>query len=100
MVPDGERILFASERLSETGPIWTASPTGTELTTLFEDPDGGFALAPDWSPDREEIVFALSPSNDEFSHPPNRIYVISGTGADLRLVNESPDFKRQLEWVR
>ena len=49
--PDGTRIVFASERLSHTGPIWTVSPSGTELTTLFEDPDGGFAIAPDWSPE-------------------------------------------------
>lgn len=98
--PDGGRILFASERLSETGPIWTVSPAGTELTTVFEDPDGGFALVPDWSPDGAEIVFALGPSNDEFTHQPNAIYVISADGDDVRLVDDSPDFKRQLEWVR
>lgn len=98
--PDGERILFASERLSETGPIWTVSPTGTELTKLFEDPEGGFALAPDWSPSGEEIVFALGMSNDEFLHLPNSIYVMSDTGADVRLINDSQDFKRQLDWVR
>ena len=97
--PDGTRILFASERLSDTGPIWTVSPSGTELTTLFEDPDGGFAIAPDWSPDGTEIVFAMGQSNDEFAHQPNRIYVISATGDDLRLVSDSPDFKRQLDWV-
>ena len=32
--PDATRILFASERLSPTGPIWTVSPTGTGLTKL------------------------------------------------------------------
>lgn len=98
--PDGRRILFAAERLSEAGPIWTVSPAGTDLTTLFEDPDGGFALAPDWSPSGKEIVFAMGDSNDEFEHQPNSIYVMDETGADLRLVNDSQDFKRQFDWVR
>ena len=34
-----------------TGPIWTVSPTGTGLTKLFEDKNGGFAIAPEWSAD-------------------------------------------------
>ena len=92
-------MLFRS-RLSEAGPIWTVSPAGTDLTTLFEDPDGGFALAPDWSPSGKEIVFAMGDSNDEFEHQPNSIYVMDETGADLRLVNDSQDFKRQFDWVR
>ena len=44
-------------------------------------------------------MFAMGQSNDEFAHQPNRIYVISATGNDLRLVSDSPDFKRQLDWV-
>ena len=98
--PDGTRIVFASERLSETGPIWTVFPDGTGLTAVFEDSNGGFAIAPDWSPDGTEIVFALDPSNDQWAHQPNSIYVISATGAGLRLVSDTPDFKSQLEWTQ
>ena len=98
--PDGTRILFASERLSQNGPIWTVVPDGTGLTALFEDSSGGFAIAPDWSPDGTEIVFALDPSNDHGAHQPNSIYVISAAGSKLRLVSDTPDFKSQLEWVQ
>ena len=98
--PDGTRILFASERLSENGPIWTVVPDGTGLTVLFEDSNGGFAIAPDWSPDGTEIVFAMDPSNDQWAHQPNSIYVMSATGTGLRLISDTPDFKSQLEWAQ
>jgi len=97
--PDGTRILFASERLSETGRIWTVSPDGSGLTTLFEGSNGEFAIAPDWSPDGTEIVFALDRSNDQWAHQPNSIYVMTAAGTGLRLVSDTPDFKSQLEWV-
>ncbi len=47
--PDGTRILFAAERLSPAGPLWTVAPDGTGFTTIFKDKGGGFAIAPDWS---------------------------------------------------
>lgn len=98
--PDGTRILFASERLSPAGPIWTVSPTGTGLTKLFEDKNGGFAIAPEWSPDGKQIVFGLDPSNDEFEHPSNKVYLMSAQGTHARLVDDSDDFKRQFEWSK
>jgi Tol biopolymer transport system component len=96
--PDGTRILFASERLSQTGPIWTVSPAGTCLTKVFKDKNGGFAIAPEWSPDGTRIAFGLDPSNDEFEHPSNKVYVMSAKGTKVVLVNDSDDFKRQFEW--
>ena len=98
--PEGTRILFGSERLSASGPLWTVSPSGSNLAKLFEDPNGGFALAPDWSPDGSQVAFALGHSHDEFEHQPNAIYTIARDGSGLQLVNGSDDFKRQLEWVR
>jgi dipeptidyl aminopeptidase/acylaminoacyl peptidase len=98
--PEGTRILFGSERLSASGPLWTVSPSGSNLAKLFEDPNGGFALAPDWSPDGSQVAFALGLSHDEFEHQPNAIYTIARDGSGLQLVNGSDDFKRQLEWVR
>jgi Tol biopolymer transport system component len=97
--PDGSRILFAAERLADTGPVWTIRPDGSELTTVYRYEDGGFAIAPDWSPDGSRIVFALDPGNDEFTHPPNRVYVIDADGTDLQLVNDTDDFKRSLDWT-
>ena len=96
--PDGSRIVFAAERLADRGPLWTVKPDGSDLVTVFEDSDG-FVIAPDWSPDGTRIVFGLDPSNDEFTHPPNRIYLIDATGKNLELVDDSPYFKRQFDWV-
>lgn len=97
---DSRRILFANERTASSGALWTVAPDGTQLTKLFSDAQGRFPLAPTWSPDGSHIIFALDPTNDEFAHPDNGLYTITAQGADLRLVNRSQDFKRQLEWWR
>ena len=98
--PDGSRILFANERLSPTGSIWTVSPSGAGLTKLYTDQNGGFAIAPEWSPDGRQIVFALDPSNDEFEHPANKVYVMTAQGTNVTLLIASHDFKRQFEWSK
>ena len=95
---DSRRILFANERTASSGALWTVAPDGTQLTKLFSDAQGRFPLDPTWSPDGSQIIFALDPTNDEFTHPDNGLYTITAQGADLRLVNGSHDFKRQLEW--
>jgi Tol biopolymer transport system component len=96
--PDGRRILFANERTSPTGALWTVPPRGCPSRRLYSDPGGGFPLDPTWSPDGSHIAFALDPTNDEFTHPANTLYVITAHGAHPRLVNATHDFKRQLEW--
>ena len=96
--PDGSRILFANERLSPTGSIWTVSPSGAGLAKIYTDQKGGFAIAPEWSPDGRQIVFALDPSNDEFEHPANKVYVMTAQGTNVTLLIASHDFKRQFEW--
>lgn len=95
---DGRRILFANERTSPTGALWTVTPNGSHLTKLFADPNGLFPLDPTWSPDGKQILFSLDPSDDEYTHTPNSLYVINSDGTNLQLVNGSNDFKRQAEW--
>jgi Tol biopolymer transport system component len=96
--PDGHRILFASERLSPTGAIWTVEPDGTDLTKLFEDPAGRFPVGPDWSPDGRHIVVALNPINNAYLHPHNGLYVLDDHGGNLRLLVGTDDFKTDPEW--
>ena len=96
--PDGSRIVFVEERLRATGGIWTIRPDGTELTTVFEDPDGRFARAPVWSPDGSRIMFSLHPTSDNFQHDANEIYVINADGSGLALLIGGPEYKYVSEW--
>jgi Tol biopolymer transport system component len=96
--PDGSHILFASERLQPSGAVWTVDPDGGHLTRVFADPCGGFPIQPIWSPDGQWIMFALDPTNDQFTHPANRLVAIRPDGSGLRLVSASHDFKSQPDW--
>ena len=96
--PDGSKIVFVEERLQPTGALWTVSPDGSHLTKVFEDPNGGFAYGPAWSPDGTKIMLSLHPHNDFFQHPDNQIYVINADGSGLTLVVGGPGFKYVTEW--
>jgi Tol biopolymer transport system component len=98
--PDGSKILFGVERLQPTGGLWTIEPDGSGLTKVYEDPAGGFAIAPTWSPDGHQIVFALDSTNNAFWHPANGLYVIGADGSGLTLVIDGSDFKAVTEWWR
>ena len=41
----------------------------------------------------------LDPTNDQFTHPPNGLYVINANGSKPRLVIGTHDFKNQPEWL-
>jgi Tol biopolymer transport system component len=96
--PDGQAILFPSERNQPTGTIWSIRPDGSGLTTVFEDPNGGFPIDPIWSPDGSQIMFMLDPISDRFTHPDNVVCVIRADGSDLTTVIDTPDFKSSPEW--
>ena len=96
--PDGSTIVFTEERLQPTGAIWTVSPDGSNLTKVFEDPEGRFARAPVWSPDGSKIMFYLHPISDNFQHDTNEIYVINANGSGLTLVIGGPTYKFVTEW--
>jgi Tol biopolymer transport system component len=55
-------------------------------------------ISPTWSPDGSQILFALDPTNEEFTHPDNTFDVIHADGTDLQQVIGTPDFKRWPEW--
>lgn len=97
---NGSRILFANERTTPSGAIWTVRQDGTRLTKVFADRRGRFPITPVWSPDGTQILFALDPGNDLFVHPPNGLYVIRANGSNLQLVIGGDNFKRDPEWWR
>lgn len=96
--PDGSKILFVEERLQPTGALWTIEPDGSNLTKVFEDPDGRFVNSPAWSPDGSQIMFSLHPHSDYFEHPDNAVYAINADGTGLTLVVSGPGYKFVTEW--
>jgi Tol biopolymer transport system component len=96
--PDGTTILFVSERNQATGAIFTIRPDGSGLTTVFEDPDGGFPIDPIWSPDGSQIMFMLDPISDRFTHPNNYLYVVRSDGTGLTQLIGYSEFMNSPEW--
>jgi len=98
LVPDGSRIVFPIERLQPTGGLWTIEPDGSGLAELFEDPEGGFPLAPVWSPDGSKVMFQIDASNDAFEHPDDAIYVINADGTALTPAIDVPGRIGVTDW--
>ncbi len=95
---NGDRILFANERTAPSSAIWTVRPDGTHLTKLFSDRQRRFPIQPVWSPSGGQILFALDPTNDQFTHPANGLYIVNSDGSHLALILGGNNFKSQPEW--
>jgi len=99
--PDGEWIVFGSTGSTPGNVIEVVRPDGTGQKTVFEDPDGGSAFTPVWSPDSHKIMFALF-GNSEYSKPEdemnNKLYVINEDGKGLAVVLDTPDLKKLADW--
>ena len=93
--PDGRKILFADAG----GVLWTIDPDGSNLTAVYKDSSGRYAITPTWSPDGSMIMFALDPTPDPFVHPANSLYVVGADGTALTKVLGGSNFKRSPVWV-
>jgi hypothetical protein len=99
--PDSQLIVFANERLSPSGAVWTVHPDGSALTQVFEGTATSFPLSPTWSPDGTKILFALDATNDEFKHLPNFFVVMPADGsADPVRVTGTMGFSRWPSWFK
>lgn len=96
--PDGTRILFFGSG-QQNGSLWLVNPDGTNLTELYRDPLGRYAISPSWSPDGSMILFSLDPTPDSFAHPANTLYVMFADGTGLTPLITSNDFKRNPDWA-
>ena len=77
--PDGERILFQSNRTGRF-EIYVTDADGGNLSRLTDRP--GDNCSPVWSPDGEEIVFAASPDGS------SDIYLMKSDGSDVRRLTD------------
>ena len=59
-----------------------------------------FPISPTWSPDGNQIMFALDAFQNEDEHLPNGLYVIDRSGRHLRLAVGGATFKDKPDWVR
>lgn len=94
---DGRWIVFTSE-----GVIWTIRTDGSDLTKIFEDPQGRLAITPTWSPDGRSILFGLDPPGSlavTDVAPPDALYVIRTDGTGLTPLVMSNDWKREPDWT-
>ncbi len=99
--PGGKEIVFAGSPTEPRGSIRVVRPDGTGLRKLFEDPRGGTAAAPTWSPDGHKIMFALIKASalKEAGLQPDKLCVIDEDGKGFAVVLDTPDFKSQPDWV-
>lgn len=96
--PDGKLIVFANERLSSSGQVWTVRPDGSGLTQVFEGMGTSFPLAPTWSPDGTKLLFAMDANNDEFKHVPNFFVVMPADGSSDPVRISGTDTKGFSRW--
>jgi len=99
--PNGKEIVFAGSPTEPQSAIRVVQPDGSGLRKVFEDPKGGTATAPTWSPDGHKIMFALIKASalKEAGHQPDKLCVIDEDGKRFAVVLDTPDFKSQPDWV-
>ena len=98
--PNGKEIVFSGAATEPRGSIRVVRPDGTGLRKVFEDPKGGTAAAPTWSPDGHKIMFALIKAS-ALKQPglqPDKLCVIDEDGKGFAVVLDTPDYKSAPDW--
>src|SRR5215210_2072857 len=99
--PNGKAIVFSGPPTEPRGSIRVVQPDGTDLRKVFEDPNGGTAAAPTWSPDSHKIMFALIKASalDTPGLQPNKLCVIDEDGKGFTVILDTPYYKGNPDWV-
>ena len=96
--PDGERIVFSSNRTGTAG-IWLSDADGFNPEPLFLHPEGAFSGSARWSPDGRHLAFDSYPDDN------GDIFVISAAGGEpFRLTahpadDQIPSWSGDGKWV-
>ena len=100
-MPNGKEIVFSGVPTEPQGSIRVVRPDGTGLRKVFQDPKGGTATAPTWSPDGRKIMFALIKASalTTAGLQPNKLCVIDEDDKGFAVVLDTPDYKGAPDWV-
>jgi dipeptidyl aminopeptidase/acylaminoacyl peptidase len=99
--PDGKEIVFSGPPTEPQGSIRVVRPDGMGLRKVFEDPKGGTAAAPTWSPNGHKIMFALIKKSALHTPglQPDKLCVIGEDGEGFAVVLDTPYYKTVPDWV-
>ena len=96
---DGSSKVFAAQRTASEGFIRSLRPDGSGNKTLFQGSAGRFPIQPVWSPDGLRVLFCLDPSNDQFKHPDNALYVMNRDGSGLKAIFDPEGYASMPKWT-
>lgn len=98
--PDGKWIVLSGSTTEPESPIRVVRPDGSGLQKVYEDPKGGTAATPAWSPDGHKIMFALIKASalTTAGLQPNKLCVIDENGKGFAVVLGTPDYKGAPDW--
>lgn len=82
--PDGQHIVFSSDRAGLIAAVWRCAPDGADLRQLT-DPDLE-AWWPDYAPNGQRIVFTSN-----FDRPLGQLYTMTPNGAAVRQLTNFTD---------
>jgi Tol biopolymer transport system component len=92
--PDGQRIVFASDRSGKGSELWVANRDGTEPVRLTEGV-GRMLGAPSWSPDSRRIAYDMQEVDGRFD-----VYLIDAAGGQPRRLTAYPSDENLASWSR
>jgi Tol biopolymer transport system component/DNA-binding winged helix-turn-helix (wHTH) protein len=87
--PDGQRIVFESERSGEH-EIWSVGISGSSIRQLTRL--AAIAQSPAWSPDGSRIAFSAAPNRQR------DLYVVGANGGTPRRLTEDPSDDAGPSW--
>jgi serine/threonine protein kinase len=94
--PDGNRIVFKSNRLGKDSQIWTANADGTNATPLADGMQG-VGGSPRFSPDGRWIAYDGQAEDGRQS-----VYVVDAAGGQSRLLASPaavPSWSKDSRWI-
>jgi len=91
--PDGDRLVFVSDRDRREGDLYIVNRDGTGLTRLTDDEM--FESDPAWSPDGEHIAFVVSTG---LHNQIGNIFIIEIDGSNRQQLTDEATQKRKPTW--